>query len=112
MHLHLFLLPADLASSCQEAADDLLVAGERRDRLAVPQDRSLLPLERDTTEPRDERLLALVTFDADLQALAWPVRCLDGGRVLAAILFTDEPYLAASVLSSETAITQRNHPSR
>src|ERR1035438_8958759 len=74
VHLHLFLLPADLASSGQEAANHLSVPGDRRDRLAVPKDRSLLPLERDTTEPGDERLLALVTFDADLQALAWPVR--------------------------------------
>ena len=76
------------------------------------QDRVLLPYERDTTEPCDQWLASLAALDNDLQALAWPVRCLDVAAYLRVILSTDESYLQASVLSSEVCITQFSRSSR
>jgi hypothetical protein len=54
VHAHLVRLSAEFAPSGKEPVDQLLAAGGGRDWFAVPQDRELLPPERDTAERRDQ----------------------------------------------------------
>ena len=61
--------------------DQLLGGSGSRDWFVVAEGREPLASERDTTEPRDQRLPALATVDADLHALARPVRRVDRGLV-------------------------------
>lgn len=73
---------AHLAPSRQEPIDQLLVTDGDRGWFAVGEDRGLLPLERNAAEPCGQRFPA-VAFNGHLQALSRPVRCVDGGLVLA-----------------------------
>src|SRR6476660_7579415 len=82
VHMHLAAVPADLAPVRQEPGDQLLMADDARDKGAIGDDRILLPPERNAAEPCDQWLPA-AAFDLGLQALAWPVRCVDDGLVLA-----------------------------
>ena len=66
VHADLVRLPAELTPSREEPVDQLFAAGGCQDWFAVPQDRVLLPSERNTAECRDQRLPALATVDADL----------------------------------------------
>src|SRR5688572_23967462 len=81
MYLDAIHSPAQLASSLQQPLDQLLVGIERPMRLAVDDDRRLLPFESDPAEPCDQRLPA-VADDAGLEARAPPIRCHDFGLVL------------------------------
>src|SRR5258708_14995915 len=77
-------LLAELAAARTKPGDQLLAvaAGRAWDCVAVGEDRFLLPSQRYAAEPGHQRLPA-VTFDSCLAAPSRPVRCGDGGLVLA-----------------------------
>ena len=80
VHFDVVRLPAELASARQEPSDQLLGWVDRPGHEAVGEDRLLLPLEGNTSEPGHQGLLA-DTSDAGLEARSWPMRCVDLGLV-------------------------------
>jgi hypothetical protein len=66
VHTYIVCWPAELASAREESVGQLRAARGCRDWFAVPQDRVLLPSQRDTAERRDQWFPALATLDADL----------------------------------------------
>jgi hypothetical protein len=90
VHLHPLRTPAHLAAVQQESGDQFPVTDRSGDQqalceglYAVGEDRVLLPPKRNTTEPRDQRLVTLAALHADLKASARPEGSLDGRFVLA-----------------------------
>jgi hypothetical protein len=73
---------AQFAPARQKPLDQLLSAGLDRGWLAVIEDRRLLPFQRDTTEPSDQRFPAY-SFDRGFKAGASAVTRFDGGPVFA-----------------------------
>ena len=104
VHLHLGAPPAPLAPATAEPVNQLLAlaAAGCLDWLAVIEDRFLLPLQRNTAEPCDQRLPAL-TLDAGFEACAFAVRRSMTVLNLADIVDTDERCLSASVWSMEVS---------
>jgi hypothetical protein len=80
VHAHLVRLPAELTPSREEPVNQLLVTDVGPGWFAIPQDRVLLPSERNTSECGDPWLLAIAARDAELNAFARPVRRFLAGR--------------------------------
>src|SRR5215470_3923947 len=71
VHLHRLRTPADLTAVQQESGDQFPVTDRLGDQralceglYAVGEDRVLLPPKRNTTEPRDQRLVTLAALHA------------------------------------------------